>query len=282
MSMDLSGREARAWSVHRRDGLTLGFTDHDAVLRFGGMTYRPQAGMGAGVLTKGAGLSVDNSEAIGILSDDAITEADLRAGRWDGAEIRLWQVDWGDPDQRRMLFRGSLGEVVLSGAGFRAELRGLTEPLNQPRERVYHPRCSAVLGDAACGVDLTRPGFRAEGSLHEILRPGVWILDAVEAHETGWFALGVVQLLSGAGEGLKGVIRDDFPLPDGKRRIDLMQVPGIVPEVGDRLQLTAGCNKSGEVCRVKFGNYLNFRGFPHLPPEDWLLAPQNRRPGGSA
>ena len=25
---------------------------------------------------------------------------------------------------------------------------------------------------------------------------------------------------------------------------------------------------------MKFLNFLNFRGFPHLPPEDWLISPQ--------
>jgi uncharacterized phage protein (TIGR02218 family) len=40
------------------------------------------------------------------------------------------------------------------------------------------------------------------------------------------------------------------------------------------VRLTVGCDKRGETCRAKFLNYLNFRGFPHLPSEDWLIAPQ--------
>lgn len=35
---------ARAWSIRRGDGLTLGFTDHDRVLRFGGIVFRPDRG----------------------------------------------------------------------------------------------------------------------------------------------------------------------------------------------------------------------------------------------
>jgi len=36
--------------------------------------------------------------------------------------------------------------------------------------------------------------------------------------------------------------------------------------------LEAGCDKQAATCRNKFGNFLNFRGFPHIPGEDWLSA----------
>ncbi|MCB1396167.1 MAG: phage BR0599 family protein, partial [Rhodobacteraceae bacterium] len=41
---------------------------------------------------------------------------------------------------------------------------------------------------------------------------------------------------------------------------------------GDTIRLTAGCDKRFETCRIKFANTLNFRGFPHVPREDWLMA----------
>ena len=273
MSADLTTTRARAWAVTRRDGLVLGFTDHDQVLRFGGISFRPQSGMAAGVLNQGTGLSVDNGEAVGLLSDEAISEVDLRAGRWDGAEMRLWEVDWAQPANRKLLFRGSLGEVTVSGARFRAELRGLTEPLNQPRGRVYHPRCAAVLGDVACGVDLGGPDFVAEGVIRDVVAAGEWIVEGIAGHEAGWFAHGQAVLRSGAGEGLAAPLRADTVLADGARRVQLWQPPGQLPAAGDAIRLIVGCDKAGATCRLKFGNYLNFRGFPHLPPEDWLLAP---------
>lgn len=273
MTVDRTTTRARAWAVTRRDGLRLGFTDHDEVLVFEGISFRPRSGMAAGMLNQGTGLSVDNGEAAGLLSDEAISEVDLRAGRWDGAEIRLWEVDWAAPETRKLLLRGTLGEVTTSGSRFRAELRGLTEPLNHPRGRVFHPRCAAVLGDRACGVDLSRPGLTAEGVIRQVAAPGEWIVEGVELHDRGWFAHGSVQVLTGEAVGLGGAVRLDEVLTDGTRRIALWQAPGILPVAGDALRLVAGCDKSGATCRLKFGNYLNFRGFPHLPPEDWLLAP---------
>ena len=41
---------------------------------------------------------------------------------------------------------------------------------------------------------------------------------------------------------------------------------------GDMLRFTAGCDKRAETCRMKFANMPNFRGFPHIPGEDWLTA----------
>ncbi len=277
MSADLTTTRARAWAVTRRDGLALGFTDHDEGLEFEGIVFRPQSGMAAGVLNQGTGLSVDNGEAVGLLSDDAISEVDLRAGRWDGAEIRLWDVDWTAPEARKLLFRGALGEVTTSGSRFRAELRGLTEPLNHPRGRVYHPRCAAVLGDRACGLDLTRPGFVAEGVIRRVIAAGEWIVEGIEPYDPGWFAHGRVVLQSGEAVGLAAALRSDVVLADGARRVVLWQPPGIAPVAGDTVQLVAGCDKAGTTCRLKFDNYLNFRGFPHLPPEDWLLAPSVTR-----
>ena len=33
-----------------------------------------------------------------------------------------------------------------------------------------------------------------------------------------------------------------------------------------------GCDKRAETCRAKFDNFLNFRGFPHIPGDDWVTA----------
>lgn len=159
---------ARCWRVTRGDGVVLGFTDHDRDLAFEGTLFKAGAGMGGKALSQTTGLAVDNTEAAGALSDAAIGEADLLAGRFDGARVEAWLVNWADPGQRMMQFRGSIGEVAQAGGAFRAELRGLTELLNQPQGRVYQAPCSAILGDARCGVDLTLPGYSEERVVEDV------------------------------------------------------------------------------------------------------------------
>lgn len=265
---------ARAWMVRRADGMVLGFTDHDAVLSFGGIRFRPDHGMSARALVQATGLSVDNSEAEGALSDDAITERDVLAGRWDGAEVKMWEVDWTDVAARRLVFAGTLGEIARAQGAFRAELRGLSEPLNAARGRVFHPRCSARLGDGRCRKSLTGETFAAEARITALEDGRILRFAAFPAYDAGWFERGSLTVLSGEAEGLRGTIKNDTAQPGGVREIELWQALGIAPRPSDRVRLVAGCDKRALTCRDKFDNFLNFRGFPHLPSEDWIMAPQ--------
>ena len=53
--------------------------------------------------------------------------------------------------------------------------------------------------------------------------------------------------------------------------LDLWSVPARAIAAGDLLVLEAGCDKSFDMCRSKFFNTLNFRGFPHMPGNDELI-----------
>ena len=70
----------RCWALTRRDGTVLGFTDHDAALTFEGIRFRADTGMSTATLQQATGLSVDNTETMGALSDASISEADIEAG----------------------------------------------------------------------------------------------------------------------------------------------------------------------------------------------------------
>ena len=153
---------ARAWEVVRSDGVRMGFTDHDQDLLFDGLVFAADGGLSAQALSTATGLSVDNAEALGALSDANIQETDIRAGRFDGAEVKAWLVNWQNVVDRTLQFRGSIGEIVNTGNAFRAELRGLTEALNLPRGRVFQTACGAVLGDSDCGFDVDAAGYSAQ------------------------------------------------------------------------------------------------------------------------
>src|SRR3546814_2311624 len=49
-------------------------------------------------------------DVTGALSADAITEADLAVGRYDGAQVELFMTDWEMPEAGKLpLMRGQLG-----------------------------------------------------------------------------------------------------------------------------------------------------------------------------
>ena len=260
----------RCWEVSRIDGVRFGFTDHDRPLIFDGLTFTPNGGLSARALSTSTGLSVDNSSAMGVLSDARISEADINAGRFDGAAVTIWLVCWDDVAARRIQFRGAIGEITRANGAFEAELTGLAEPLNQPVGRSFLRSCSAVLGDAACGVSLSNASFVYEYTLTAPLRGDQLTLPASD-FDDGWFASGVCEVLTGAAKGLKRAIRSDV-LEDADRVVILWDAFAMPPEAGDRLRLTAGCDKHADTCRNKFANFLNFQGFPDMPGEDWVLS----------
>lgn len=273
----------RCWQVRRGDGVELGFTDHDGNLRFDGIDFLASSGMGARAFQQVTGLAVDNSEAVGALSSASVREEDLAAGRFDGAEVRCWQVNWQVPNQRILIFRGQFGEVTRVNGSFRVELRGLPEVLNQPQGRVFQSGCSAVLGDARCGVDLTLPDHQIELAIAEQDDLGGLWFDGVQALPDGWFARGSLAAIAGVGAGLATVIRRDV-VQGGRRRIELWHQPTVPLVSGSIVRLTVGCDRTATTCKAKFANFTRFRGFPHIPGEDWLASyPTSTSPnnGGS-
>ena len=262
----------RAWTVVRRDGTVLGFTDHDRDLEIGGVLHRAGSGLTARALQQGTGLAVDNTEAVGALSDAAISADDLAAGRYDAAEVRVWLVNWADVSQRAELFRGTLGEVVRHGAEFRAELRGLSEALNQPVGLAYTRGCSAVLGDGRCRFDAAQPGYFAERAVEEVDgERRLFRFAAFGGFDDRWFEFGRVEVLTGAAAGLVGLVKSDRVAGAG-RVMELWHGLRADLRAGDMLRFTAGCDRRAGTCRLKFDNLPNFRGFPHIPGEDWLIA----------
>lgn len=260
----------RAWAVTRRDGLVFGFTDHDRKLSFGGVEFMPGTGMTASALAHSTGLSVDNTEALGALSSDAVTEVDILAGRFDGAVVIAWNVNWADVSERVMVFRGSLGEISRGEGAFTAELRGLTEVLSRETGLVFHPRCSAVFGDKRCRFDTETSGYSAEVVLDDVEGGQVFLFNELSGFADRWFEKGRFTVVDGAAAGLVGVVKNDRLASDGGRRVELWQAIGAAVAAGDRVRILAGCDRRGETCRLKFDNFDNFRGFPHIPGEDWL------------
>lgn len=264
----------RAWAIVRKDGNSFGFTDHDCQLTFDGIKFRADTGLTASALSQSTGLSVDNTEALGALTDASMREDDIEAGRFDGAEVSAWLVNWADPDTRWLQFRGTIGEIRRAGGAFHAELRGLTEALNRPLGRIYQKPCTAVLGDGACGFDFNQLGYRHEGAPDRTKDGRIFEWDALAGFDDGWFQRGRLDVLSGQSAGLWGMIKRDTT-ENGVRRIELWEPirAGVVRS--DLVRLTVGCDKRFETCRLKFNNLANFQGFPDLPGDDWVMAYPN-------
>jgi uncharacterized phage protein (TIGR02218 family) len=256
------------WRIARSDGAVMGFTDHDRDLIFNGVTFRANTGLSASQVEATLGLAVGTAEAAGALSDDSLTESELLDGIYDGASVETWLVDWSAVADRLLLDVATIGEVRRGEHAFTAELRSSAHIFDQQQGRAFQRGCSADLGDSRCGVDLSL--FRTTGVV-DSFSGGLLTLDLAAAVEAGHFAGGVATFTSGESRGAKFTIKTHAQ-EYLRASISLWTPPGGVIFAGDTVTLTAGCDKSPNLCQSKFDNIVNFRGFPHMPGNDRVIA----------
>jgi uncharacterized phage protein (TIGR02218 family) len=263
----------------RRDGVVQGFTDHDETFVLGTVACRAAAGLDATEATERLGLQVDASEIAGALSDEAITEADLAPGRYDAASIETWLVDWSEPELRVLLTKGVLGEVRRTGNAFTAEIRSLADRLNQESGRLFTAACGADLGDARCKVDLTQPALRADGAVMALTGISAFTTSGLDSFADGWFTGGRLTFASGANTGVAIEVKQ-HRADGGDVVFTLWQAAPETIAPGDTFAVTAGCNKRFTTCRDRFANAANFRGFPHIPGNDFVISYPSPGKGG--
>jgi uncharacterized phage protein (TIGR02218 family) len=257
------------WKVMLKDGMVIGFTDHDEALSFAGVTYLAESGFQASDSDSETGLGATAGEVTGGFSSEAISEIDLAAGRFDGAKVALFLVNWQAPEQHMLLNMREIGEVTRAGGAFRAELRSIAHRLSQPQGRVYGRRCDAALGDRRCGVDLAR--FTGSGSVTGVDVAGNLLAAGLDAFADGFFSRGKLRFLTGGLMG-RSFDLDGHDKRDGGTHLSFWLAPERAPSPGDVFSVTAGCDKSFATCKAKFANHLNFRGFPHLPGADFAYS----------
>lgn len=259
------------WRLATAAGDVLGFTDHDRTLVIDGVTYEAQTGFAGSEIQSAVGLSVDNLEASGALRSDRLSEQRLAAGDFDNAEVEIWLVNWQDVSQRLLLRKGNLGEVTRSSLGFTAELRGLAHLLNQTQGRLYQYGCDAALGDARCGVAIDDAAFRVTATVVSSEEDRRLTVSGAAGFAEGWFARGTAVWGSGANAGRKAEVKFHRISSTGVL-VELWQPMPFPVTPGDTVILRAGCDKQFSTCRGKFDNAVNFRGFPHIPGEDFVLS----------
>jgi uncharacterized phage protein (TIGR02218 family) len=259
------------WRITRRDGIVLGFTDHDENLSFGGTPFRAGTGFEGTEVESRFGLAATGSELHGALSDETISENDLISGKYDAARVELFLVDWSNVENRLLQRSGNIGEVRREGAAFAAEIRGLAHQLDQERGRIFTNSCDADLGDARCKIDLDDEEYRSEGAVAEVQGAALFFVTGLDEFDDDWFSRGKFVWNSGANEGAAVEIKAHRN-EEGVVSLSLWQTPPNPIAVGDTFIVTAGCDKCFETCRAKFENQLNFRGFPHLPGNDFVVS----------
>ncbi|HEY3781457.1 MAG TPA: DUF2163 domain-containing protein [Fimbriimonadaceae bacterium] len=161
--------------ISRTDGTKFGLTNHNAPFSFGGNTYQPVDGVDVPELNQKAGTSVDELEIKSILNDSLgrITRADLLAGRYDGADVWLYEVDYETPTDNMILGRFRPGLVKMGDSGYGLELRGIEFLLKNQIGRTIEYNCDAMkFGNIVCDPGQTLRAARTFDKTVCFVMPG--------------------------------------------------------------------------------------------------------------
>lgn len=259
------------WRLTRKDGIGLGFTDHDRPLTVDGTQFQPESGLIASEARASLGLASDEMDVSGALMSETISARDIEAGLYDGAKIVTLLANWREPAAFLLVRSSVIGRISSSGGKFTAELSDLNQSLDRQHGRYFSRGCDAVLGDARCAFDLETPGFRTSGVVNSVESENVFTTSSLSGFKEGWFDQGTVSWSSGELEGRHGQVISQRN-EGASVRLIIEHAAFARPAIGDSFVITAGCDKRFATCKAKFANSLNFQGFPHLPGNDAAYA----------
>lgn len=251
----------RGWKLTRRDGAVLAFTDCDTDLTVDGVTYEASAALTPSEAVSSLGMAVDEQEVQGGVSSDAISEADLAAGVYDGATVEVIEIDWSTSTRHATVGAYYLGQVSRTESAFAAELRSEAGILAQKRGRYVMGVCDAELGDARCGVNTA--ALAAAGAITHKTGDADFLVSGLPDGSEMTYTAGTLIWTSGANLGQSQEVR-----AHRGHSVSLWRPPLFEVATGDTFDILPGCDKSFTTCQNRYSNGPNFRGFPAVVGEE--------------
>lgn len=248
---------ASFWRIFRQDGVALGFVTHDRDLWFGGLLHRAAPGLTPSAIRRTDGFQDEGADVEGALAHDCISEADLAAGRYDGAAILIGAVDWETLDHA-VVFTGTTEGVSREGNAFTAELASAKAALAVDPVPRSSPSCRARFCGPGCTLSPLRFTRRATVSTIEggrVIFVGI---------DPALYVSGELRWLDGPLAGLAATV-----LAADATGLLLDRSPNGM-EPGMRALLREGCDHTIATCGARFANAENFQGEPFLPGTDLL------------
>jgi uncharacterized phage protein (TIGR02218 family) len=258
---------AQAWRLTRKDGLVVALTQHDRDLLFDSTVFQAAAPFLPRDLDGELSLAPDRTALSGALETEVITEIDLTLGRWTGAKVDAFLVDWTNTSDALALWQGYIGSVTWQGQAFEFDIEGPEAALAGEIGRVYARTCDARLGDGRCKVDMTQAGRRLSAAVTSVPTDRDVLIASPAGMAVDAFINGRVAFTSGVTMGWSSDIAS-ITVQSGQWRIELARAFAVKPAIGDSVSLEMGCDKTFVTCKDRFANALNFRGQPNMPGDD--------------
>lgn len=269
---------ADLYTIVLKNSTTLCYTSADFIIKYDGKTFLPVGGSNPCIerseIIQEAGLSVDdlklefNSIPSHYISGITMIEA-FRRGLFDGASFRLdfafFKNGWTQsPLVLNKIFIGTLDIEEITGSFVKASVKSPMAKLNENfPKNTYQASCHHSLYCDGCGV--------VKSNFSEYQKPVLENSTKTKIYcslnkPSGYYTNGIIEFTSGNNITEKRGIK----LHNGSE-LTLSMPLLFTPAVNDTFTISAGCNKSIDMCSSKFSNLANFGGTPYVPTSDSIL-----------
>ncbi len=200
-------------------------------------------------------MGVGTTDVEGILDSTAITEDDVRAGRWDAASWLMFRVNYVTPtDGRIHLGEGQLGTCTIGRLRWIAELLGLMQFTQNSIGNLNSAQCIHNFGKAeavpgvhnGCTFDLAT--VTDTGTVDSMDSDYYGIRDSARTEADGYYTNGLFRVMTGDMSGMEFEIRAYVV----GYWVLFTAVPYDV--AGEDYEIVRGCNKSLRQCVDDYAN----------------------------
>lgn len=271
-------RRVRLFRILRTDGTSFLFAEGNATISFRGETYTPVGGVDASEATRSVGVADLEQDFRGLITSDAITDADLRAGLFRGAQVWEYHVDPRVPEAEAFVSDFyTIANVQWGRAVWQAECIGRSRRLTQEVGKKWQRGCWWRLGEnfgltgvAGCKVDLAAITSTTitvtKGSAANAFTVNTGTLSGSPAD--GYFNNGKVTWVTGDNTGVESTVANYV---HSSGTIYLAIPPPHSITTGDKCDIEPGCDFTLAVCDSRYSNTDNYGGSPFIRGTDQAL-----------
>lgn len=259
----------RIWELTCDNGEVFRFTDLTEDIVYDGETYKYDPGIRVSSIVITSGGQPDNAQIEVVASENFLPMARIRNGGLSKATFKLWVIDWRDPDfyGALELFGGMTSTIKFNNKN-RVSLSVNSdngEDAQSIGER-YSRQCRAQLGDERCKVNLE--ALKIAFTVDTITDNGYgFTAPELVGVTDARFKFGRILWTSGFNDTLQDEVKESFAT--GRAVMSLYPRNPVVP--GDTGFIYPGCDFQVSTCGDKFGNLVNFRGEPYVPPPNIIV-----------
>lgn len=255
----------------------VGFTNNtrDTTLpAHGDLIFRSAPGITPSVVEIILGTESTNMENVLQFDVEGITEEDIEAGKWNGAEIELWLMNWAVPEMGELVVASHIfSEIRNFGTFFKVETEGKNSLLQNQFGNVTQRLCRiAKVATETCQLDLdgtTSDGFKILNTLEiDSIVDEYHIVLVRDANNVpdDFYNNGEMTVSAGVFEGLSREVKVGTGKDTDYIHVILKRpFPAGVLQVGNNVDMLIGDDKTLERCHY-LGQVINRKGF------DWIMS----------